>query len=120
MGIPFQIYNSASGGMTKLVSILITDSSDQLGNTDIILFNTFSDTYGLDTMAVNLAAANYSKVLGYVSLTTVIDLGATRILEKDDINLALPKGILYGRLIAKSTPKFTTTRCLKIRFRFIE
>ena len=119
IGIPFQIYSSSIGGTTKLVSVLIADSSDQLDDVDLVFFNAWSDTYGLDTATVSLDGENYSKVLGYVALTTAVDLGTVRILTKDDINMLLPRGTLYGRLIARSTPKFTSTRCLKIRFRFI-
>lgn len=116
MGLPFLIYNGWP--TSKLMTISITDSSDQLGNTDIIFFNTFKDSYGIDTLAVALGGSYFTNVVGYVSCTTAVDLGTTRILEKDNCQMVLPGGKLYGRLIAKSTPKFTATKCLKIRFRF--
>jgi len=54
-----------------------------------------------------------------VSLTTVTDLGAIKILTKDDINLALPKGVtIWARLIARGAPTFTAVDNLRVRLRF--
>lgn len=121
MGYPFLLFSSSGvGGIMTLNSLVISDSSDQLGNTDLILFSAYSDSLDLDNAAIAVQAGDYSIVLGYVSLTSAIDLGDVKVLTKDGINLSLPKGVaIYGRLIAKSTPTFTGTGVLKIRFRFL-
>lgn len=121
LGNPFLIYNSTSNGIVVLMSVAITDSSDQIGNTDVVFFNRFSDSLGLDNKATEVNEIEFNSIIGIVSLTTSTDFGNVRLLTKDAINLALPKGgTLYGRLVARSTPTFTGTRALKLKFRFVQ
>jgi hypothetical protein len=119
LGYPFLIWTNTSNGTVSLESVLIADSSDQLGNTDLILYSAYSNDSGLDNAAVAVLETDYKKIIGYVSLTTAIDLGNVRFLNKDSQGIAIPKGgTLYGRLIAKSTPTFTSNQALYIRLRF--
>ena len=118
-GIPFRIYyNPGQGGARTLTSIVLTDNSDQLGNTDIIFFNAYSDTLGLDSVALALVAADAHKVVGNVALTTAVDLGGARVLEKDNLNLVLPREGLWGLMVAKSTMIPTAVGNIWIKFGF--
>jgi len=121
LGIPFLIWNNTTNGTVSLRSIVISDSSDQLGNTDLVLFSNFSGSTGVDNAAVAVPGSEYQYILAYVSLTTALDLGTVKILVKDAQDIAIPKGgTLYGRLVAKSTPTFTAINCVHIRLRFIQ
>ena len=121
LGIPFLIWTNTTNGTVSLESIVISDSTDQLGNTDLILLSSFSGSDGLDNVALALPATRYKNVIGYVSLSTAVDLGSVKILTKDAQGIAIPKGgSLYGRLIAKSTPTFTSITALYVRLRFIQ
>jgi hypothetical protein len=118
LGLPFQIFSNGQGGVITLISLFATDSSDQLGNFDIAFFGSFSDTLGLDNGALAIPGIVFNNMNGYCAVTSTTDLGTLRIGQKDGINLAIPNGTLYGRLIARSTPTFTATTNLKLRLRF--
>ena len=119
LGLPFLIWTNSTGGTVSLESIVIADSSDQLGNTDLALFSSYADDQGLDNAAIAVPATQYKNVIGYVSLSTAIDLGSVKILTKDAQGIAIPQGgSLYGRLVAKSTPTFTGVNCIFVRLRF--
>lgn len=119
LGYPFRIWSKTTGGVVQLESILISDSTDQLGNTDLVLFSAYATDEGLDNAAVAVTDEAYKTVVAYVSLTTAIDLGDVKILVKDTQGIAIQRGgALYGRLIAKSTPTFTSNQSLHVRLRF--
>lgn len=119
LGLPFLIWNNTSGGTVTLESIFIADSSDQLGNTDIALFSSYSSDNGLDNAASSVPDEEYKTIITYVSLTTAVDLGDVRVLAANNQGISIPRGgKLYGRLVAKSTPTFTSTSALYVRLRF--
>ena len=119
LGLPFLLWTNGTGGTVSLQSVVIADSSDQLGNTDLVLFSAYSDNQGLDNAALAVKGVEYKSVIGYVSLSTAIDLGTVKILEKDASGIYIPRGgSLYGRLVAKSTPTFTAIGCVYLRLRF--
>lgn len=119
LGLPFLIWNNTSGGTVTLESILIADSSDVLGNTDLALFSSYSSSNGLDNAAANILETDYKNIITYVALTTAVDLGNIRILAANNQGISIPRGgKLYGRLVAKSTPTFTSTSALYVRLRF--
>jgi hypothetical protein len=118
-GLPFRVYqNTGQGGAKTLVSVVITENADVLGNTDLVLFNAYSDTLGQDTVAVAIRAVDAPKIVGYVSLSTAVDLGTARMLQSANIQLNVPKENLYGRLIAKSTMLPTSISGVKVKFGF--
>ncbi len=120
LGQTFLVYsNPGVGGVAMLQSIVIDDKIDGIGNTDIAFFSTWSDTLGRDSVAANIPAAEVLKFCGYVSLTTATDLGGGRILEANNIQLGLPKNLLYARLVAKAAYGPTTSVApLKVRLTF--
>jgi len=124
LGFPFKVLtgSGAGGQPIKLVSATITDAADVVTATDIVFYadlSTLAGGSGLDGVAAAELAANEWYVHGLVSLTTVTDLGAIKILTKDDINLALPKGAtIWARLIARGTPTFTAVTNVRVRLKF--
>jgi hypothetical protein len=73
-----------------------------LGISDIVFFSTWSDTLGEDNAASGVTAADIHKVAGFHALATApTDFGTTRVMFKDDVDLVLPGGNIYGRLIAR-------------------
>jgi len=118
-GLPFRIlYNPGMGDTRTLNSIVITDNSDQLGNTEVMLFNAFSDTLGQDSSAMAIVASEAHKVIGYIALTSAVDLGTGRVLTSKDIALTVPKGGLWGRMVAGAAFVPTAVDNIKIRFGF--
>jgi hypothetical protein len=118
LGLPFTIYENAGvGGEEAIVSVTLDDKSDLVDDVDIVLFSAWSDTLGLDSVAVNIPAAEVLKVVGVISLTAGTDLGGGRTLEDKAITLAVPRNALYGRLIARATMgPFLVVNPFKIRF----
>jgi len=103
LGLPFQVYNTGEGGTVVLVSASVSDNSDLLGNTDIIFFSEYSDTLGCDSLAVVIPATESYKVLGIIALTTAVDVGGVRILNANNIQMAVPRHRLWARLISRAT-----------------
>lgn len=123
LGFPFEVIPaSGAGGQLKLISAIITDAADVITATDIVFYKNLSGLAGgtgLDNAAAAELAANEWYILGIVSLTTITDLGAVKILTKDDINLTLPKGeAIWARLIARGTPTLTAVDNFRVRLRF--
>lgn len=122
LGLPFQVLpTTGKGGTTKLISITITDAADVITATDVVFYkdvSKISGGSGLDNAAAAELAANEAYVLGIVSLTTVTDLGAIKILTKDDINLELPQSGVWARMIVRGAPTFTAVNNLRVRLRF--
>lgn len=116
-GQPFRIYyDQGSGGMRTLETVFMTENADLLVNTDVVLFNAYCDSLGQDSSAAAVIAGYAHNVVGYVSLSTAVDLGTGRHLVTKDINLSLPREGLWGRLIAKGTILPTAINNIKIRF----
>lgn len=120
LGFPFDIGAPPASGR-KLISAQIIDDADVIGATDIIFYSNLSQVVGgsgLDNTAVAELAVNEWYILGIVSLTTTTDLGAVKMLTKDDINLQLPGGAIWARLVAKSSQTYTAMDNLRVRLRF--
>ncbi len=104
LGLPFQIYDTGEGGTTFLISASISDNSDLLAAVDLQLFTTYSDTLGLDSVAVNVPSSESAKFIGApISFSTITDHGGVRITGETAINQAVPRNKLWGRLIARAT-----------------
>jgi hypothetical protein len=118
--MPFQVYDWPSGGVTRLVSAIIVDAADVIGATDIVFFTNHSGSSGLYSAAAAIPVTDSSYILGLVSLTTVTDFGAIKTLSSTtDLSLALPKGKVWGRLLARSgaTPAAATSFQVRLRFK---
>ena len=118
LGYPFLIWTNTSGGVVELETIMIVDSTDQLGNTDLVLLSAFIDNMGLDNAATTLQSEDYKDVMGYLALSTALDIGDVKLLTSSP-SFSVPRGgSLYGRLVAKSTPTFTSNNAIHVRLRF--
>jgi hypothetical protein len=124
LGFPFKVLNGggSAGPAYNLISASIIDAADVITATDIVFYgdvSKLSGGSGYDNSAAAELAANEWYVLGIVSLTTVTDLGAVKILTKDAINLALPRGVpVWARMIVRGAPTFTASNNLRVRLRF--
>ena len=124
LGFPFKVITGSGAGGTpiKLVSAEIIDVADVVTATDIVFYSDLAQVAGgsgLDNIAAGELAANEWYLQGIVSLTVITDLGAVKILTKDDINLALPRGVtIWARLISRGTPTYTSVSNLRVRLRF--
>jgi hypothetical protein len=119
LGRVFRVYTyPGNGDVRLLVSIQIVDQADTLGDCDVALFSSFSDTLGLDNSAASILASESFKLVGVVSLTTVKDLGATRILQSSNVGVIVPKENLYARLITRAAYAPATIADLRVRFGF--
>jgi hypothetical protein len=103
LGLPFQIYDNSIGGTVTLVSVSISDNADLLAATDLVLFSAYSDTLGLDSVAVAVPLSEASKVLAELAITSINDLGGVRVLNLNNIQMAVPRNKLWGRLLAKAS-----------------
>ena len=123
VGFPFKVtkFPTGASGTIKLISAEIADSADVIGATDILFFSSLSGSSGLDNAAAAVPGSDYGNILGLVSLTTVTDVGAMKMLTKDDINLELPiisGGTIWARLIARTGPTLTAVTNYLVRLRF--
>lgn len=119
LGYPFTVFTNKQAGITTLISAQITDGADVLTDTDIMFFSAYVNDAGLDNAVLALPAAKAYTVLGYVALATAKDVGAVKMLTKDDINLAIPTGTtIYARLISRGTPTYTAINNIRVRLRF--
>ena len=120
VGLPFQVYTSYEGGIALLISALIEDNADVIGNTDIAFFISYGGSEGLDGAAVAVPAADQGQFAGYISMTTMTDLGSLRLLQATDpISMAVPAGgILYGRLIARASYTATAVNNFLLHLKF--
>jgi hypothetical protein len=104
LGLPFTVWeNSGVGGELNLISASLADPLDVVDTVDIVFFDTWADSLGLDSAAVNIPAIEALKIVGVVRLDTKTDLGGGRIVENQDCRLTVPKNALYGRLFARGT-----------------
>ena len=119
MGQIFRVYSYPGVGSPRtLVSVVLKDQEDILGNTDLVLLKAWSDTLGIDSATVVMPAAQALKVIGSISLSTATDYGGGRTLEAKNIQLECPGDVLYARLIAKATMVPTTTTPFLLEFGF--
>jgi len=120
LGLPFTVYENLQATPRQLKSIVVTDAVDTLGIFDIVFFSSWSDTLGADNAASAVYAKDAHKVAGYHAFTTApTDFGTTRVLFKDNIDLVLPGGKLYGRMIAKIAQHVgAVSNPYRIRMRF--
>ena len=127
MGLPFEIAPLKLYGSNILQSVLVTDTSDQIDSFDIVFFNSLdldSGYVGNDNAAVNVSEADVGKIVGYLSVTNFTDLGQTRVGYTLMQWLPMPSVTaakrLYGRMIARSAPNFTSCTPLTLRFNFAQ
>lgn len=122
LGLPFVIYENKQSTPYQLKSVVITDARDTLGVSDIVFFTTWTDTLGADNAASDVTVADAHKVAGYHALATApTDFGLSRVMFKDNIDIVLPGGNLYGRLICRLAQAFTddvVSNPYRIRMRF--
>jgi hypothetical protein len=119
VGFPFLVYsNPGDGGAMILESVQITDNGDMLDDIDLVLFNAYSDTLGLDNAAAAIRAVDAPKVVGGLAFTSDTDLGTARSVQYQWVGLVVPKEALYGRLIARSALAPIAINNLRIRFGF--
>jgi len=120
LGLPFTIYENLQATPKQLKSIVATDAVDTLGIFDIVFFSSWSDTLGADNAASAVYAADAHKVAGYHAFATApTDFGTTRVLFKDNIDIVLPGGKLYGRMIARIAQHVgAVSNPYRLKFRF--
>lgn len=104
--------------------VLITDADAQSANFDLILFN--SDPSGstfTDNAAQAIAAADRSKIIAVISITTHCVLSGSAISYRTslvDFAYSMAAGSLYGCLVTRSTPTYTSTTALSIYMDIIQ
>jgi len=120
IGLPFEI--SSSGGKV-LSSVTLIDSSDCADDSlEIILFDNpdYDTSPVLDTAQVSTEEGDYDNLVGTVLFTKMRDVGAVRILQEVNLNLPMPVGKVYGRLVNRSSTRVlaASTQAFILKFRF--
>jgi hypothetical protein len=112
-----------STGSGLLQSVTVNSKSTQSTQFDIFVFNANpSASTCVDKTAFSLAAADFDKVIGVVSVTTWFAAGTPSIGQAQ--NLALPFNVasgvnLYGCAVTRSTPTFTATSDISLGYRIL-
>jgi hypothetical protein len=121
MGWPVKVFRNDRGGPVTLISASISDSTDGIGNTDVVFFQAFEDSSGADSLATVWPKGSTYKILGVISFTSATDLGTSRVLTLNNIGMTLPRSELYFRVLAKAAygPTLITTP-LRVHLNFLE
>lgn len=113
-----------SGGTALLQKVVISNKSNQMAPTDILIFNANpSGTTVTDKTAVAVAVADFNKVIGVVHVTDCTNIGTPSVCQASGLALSLianGSADLYAVAVTRGTPTFTATTDVSISFVFIK
>ena len=100
LGLPFKLWSGERS--RKLISVTMIDSVDKADDFDILFFYQFSDSLGADSTAVALPEDVAQRLVGSVSVTANLDWGDIRTVQVNNVQMVLPGGEIWARLVARS------------------
>lgn len=112
-----------SAGSGILQSVVVNSKSAQTSQIDIFIFSANpSGSTCTDKTAFSLAAADFDKVLGVVTVTAWFSAGTPSVGQAQ--NLAMPYALasgtsVYACAVTRATPTYTATSDISVGFRFM-